>query len=363
MPSGTSLAPDRVGYLTLEDYNSNVVDTFNKSSEFMKRVVSRPTKWNGRVYQSPITVGVSSLGESFKGTETFDTSIDFAPQQMTWYPTGYAQPVGVSLVERSANATPAGQIDLYKASWQYAQNSMITQVGGIFYNYGSGNDFDGAGAIVDDGTNTSTYAGLTRATFPTINAGGSTGLIAASGGVLDLATMASADDASTISGDSSETSNMVMGNQTIFTLYEGLLLPTVRATYQTLGGGFIAGATNVQGQADTNQSQHLNHGATSLEYRGKVLVRDQKSTSGVMWFWNENWWQFRSLPLIGLNIVATQESVTSGAYDGYHVSAVQFRQMMQPYNQLAEVGIFVMYGQMICTNPNRNEAITGITTS
>ena len=93
------------------------------------------------------------------------------------------------------------------------------------------------------------------------------------------------------------------------------------------------------------------------------MVRDQKSPTVNMAFTNEKWFEFRSLPLTGLNVIATTESVTAGAYDNYKVSAFQFRQMMMPVNQLAEVGIFVMYGNLICKNPNRNALITGITTT
>lgn len=358
-----SAQADRVNFLTVEDINANVVDTFNKSSEMMRRVVSRPEPFNGRVFQSPITTGTSSLGKSFKGVEPFDTTIDFAPQNMSWYPTGYAQPVGVSLIEKSINSTPAGKIDLYKASWEYAQNSLVTNIASIFYSYGLGNDFDGAGNIVDDGTNTSTYAGLTRATYPTINAGGSTGIITAAGGVLTAALMASADDASTISGSEAETSNMIMASQTIFSLYEATLLPTTRSTYNAIGGNWNNGSTNVNGNANQTGGLHLQFGATSLDYRGKALIRDQKSPAGSMWFWNEKWWRFKSLSIEGLNTIATSESETVGAYDDYKISAVQFREMMQPINALSEVGIFVMYGNLICLNPNRNELIQGITTS
>lgn len=354
---------DRVNNLTLEDINAKVVDTVNVSSEIMKRVVSRPGKWNGRAKQVPIFTNNSVLGQSFKGTETFDTSIDMNTVNLVFYPTGYAQPVGVSLVERSINSTPAGVIDLYKTSWQYAQNSMITALASIFYGFGTGNDFDGAGVIVDDGTNTSTYGGLTRATYPQINAGGSTGIIAATAGVLDLATMASADNAATIAGNLAEAPNVIMANQTVWSLYDSLLEPTTRASYGSLGGEFISGGTAVQQQSSQSHALNLTAGATSLEYRGKPLVRDQKSPSGKMWFWNENWWNFDSLSLQGLDTVATTESVTAGAYESYKVSAFQFRQMMQPVNQFAEVGIFAMYGQLYCENPNRNDVITGITTT
>lgn len=350
---------DRVNNITLEDINAKVVDTVNKSSEIMKRVVSRPKKWNGRSFQSPVFTNNSSLGQSFKGTETFDTSIDFNTAQMTWFPTGYAQPVGVSVVERSINATPAGVVELYQASYQYAQNSMITALGNIFYGVGSGNDFDGLSLIVDDGTSTSSYGGLTRASYPTINGF----LVSASAGVIDLATMMSADDGATISGNESETPNVIMSNQTVWSLYDSLLEPTSRATYGAMGGSFIDGNTAVQQSVSQSDAQRLNAGATSVTFRGKPFVRDQKSPTGKMWFLNENWFEFKSLPLVGLNLVATTESVTNGAYNDYKVSAFQFRQPMMPVNQLSEVGIFVMYGNLYCLNPNRNALISGITTT
>lgn len=350
----------RVGNITLEDINSMVVDTVNNSSEVMRRVVARPTRWNGRQYQVPIFTNNSTLGQSFKGTETFDTTIDMNTQSFTFFSTGYAQPVGVSIVERSQNATPAGVIDLYKVSYGYAQNSMITNLANIFYGYGMGNDFDGLGNIVDNGTNSTTYGGLTRTSFPTINAF----VTAASAGILDLATMAAADDGATISGDLQETPNVIMTSQLIWSLYDSLLEPTTRASYNGLGPEFFNGNTAVKQAPSAGNSFTLRAGASSVEFRGKPMVRDQKSPAGNMYFLNEKYFEFRSLPLIGLNtITIASGSTVEGAYDDLHPSAVQFRQPMMPVNQLAEVGIFVMYGQLLCKNPNRNALISGITTT
>lgn len=350
---------DRVNNITLQDYNASVVDTISKSSEIMKRVVSRPERWNGRSYSSPIFTNNSQLGMSFKGTEVVDTTIDYNTQQMTWFPTGYLQPVGVSIVERSINATPSGVVDLYKSSYQYAQNSMITALGQIFYGFGNGNDFDGLGVIVDDGTSTASYAGLSRASFPTINGY----VTAASGGVLSLDVMASADDGATISGNESETPNFIMATQTVWSLYESLLSPTVSARYESQGGNFVDGSTAVKQSVSQSDSLWLKGGATSVSFRGKPIVRDQKCPSGQMFGLNEDWFYFKSLKLEGLDLIATQEDVTNGAYDSYKVSAFQFREPLMPVNQLAEVGIFVMYGQFYCENPNRNFKITGITTT
>lgn len=349
---------DRVNYLTLQDYNASVVDTINKSSEIMKRVVSRPERWNGRSFSWPATTNNSQLGTSFKGTETFDTSIDYNAAQATIYPTGYAQPVGVSVVERSINATPSGVISLYKASYQYAQNSMITALGQIFYGFGNGNDFDGLGVIVDDGTSTSSYAGLTRSQYPSINGY----VTAAQGGVLDLDVLAASDDGATISGDLSETPNVLLGGQTVWSLYESLLTPTANAYYGADSGSFIDGSTAVKQSVKAGAGLSFKGGALDLTFRGKPFVRDQKAPSGQIFGLNENWFEFRSLKLEGLDLVATQEDVTAGAYDDYKVSAFQFREPIMPVNQLAEVGIFVMYGNLYCLNPNRNFKITGITT-
>lgn len=350
---------DRVANITLQDYNSTVVDTINKSSEIMKRVVSRPDRWNGRSYSSPIFTNNSQLGQSFKGTETFDTSIDYNTQQMTWYPTGYAQPVGVSVVERAINATPSGVVDLYKSSYQYAQNSMITALGNIFYGFGSGNDFDGLGNIVDDGTSTTTYAGLTRATYPSINGY----VTAASGGVLTLDLMAAADDGATISGNLSETPNILMSNRTVWSLYESLLTPTSNARYDSTAGSFTDGSSSLKQAVRASDGLTLQAGANSLQFRGKDYVRDDKATAQTLFGINEMWMHFRSLKMPGLDMIATQEDVTAGAYESYKVSAFQFREPLMPVNQLAEVGIFVMYGQFYDENPNRNFKITGITTS
>ncbi len=355
---------DRVGNITLEDINSTTVDAINRSSEINKRVLANPQRWNGRYQSVPLFTSNSTLGQSFKGTETFSTAIDYATTPMTFYPTGYAQPVGISVVERSINQTPAGVIELYQNSYEYAQNSMITALGSIFYGYGTGNDFDGLGVIIDDGTNTSTYGGLSRTTYGAyINAGGSTGLIAASGGVIDLATMDSADDAATVSGDASETPNAILCNQTVWSLYASLLTPTAFAQYSANGGEFISGKTGVGQPVSMNSAPSFHGGTNSVTYRGKPVVRDQKALSGKMYFVNDKYLVFKSLPLVGLNTVATSEKTVDGAYDNVKLSSFQFRQPLMPVNQLAEVGIFVLYGQMFDKNPNRDELITGITTT
>lgn len=352
----------RVGNLTLEKILPKVADTVNKSSWILNRVLTRPIPWNGRLLQEPLFINNSTLGQSFKGVETFSTSIDMNTVNLTWYSTGYAQPVTISTVERGINSTPLGVIDLYRVSFEYAQNSMSQALGTTFYGFGNGNDFDGLGVIIDDGTSTSTYAGLSRTTYGSnINAGGATGIIAASGGVIDLTTMDSADDAATVSGLNSETPNIIATTRAVWSLYGSLLEPTKMAMYQIMGQG----TENPDGGFATppGQGAKLQGGQTALTYRGKDLIRDDKCTSGVMFFVNETLLEFHSLNLPGLSSVKVANQVTEGVYDKVPPTAFQWRDLMSPVNQLAEVGIFVLYGNLIHKNPIRNEKITGITTT
>lgn len=350
----------RVTNTTLEYIPSTVYDTINKSSWVVRRTMSKPKPWNGRLIQEAITVSNSTQGQSFKGVETFTTSVEFAPVVLTWYSTGYAQPVTISQIEKSMNQTPLGRINLYGASYEYAQNSMSNALGGILYGFGLGNDFDGLGLIIDDGTNAANYAGLSRTTYTQINCGGSTGIVAATGGVIDLATMDSADDAASVSGLLSETPNAVITTRAVWSLYGQLFEPTKMATYNALGGNIPAGDSGIADLSGAGTT--LQSGSSNVTYRGKPVIRDDKCTSGVMFFVNETLLNFYSLAIDGLSSVTVANKDTNGVYDKVPPTAFQWRDLMSPVNQLAQIGIFVVYGQLTHSNPNRNEKITGITT-
>lgn len=353
----------RVTQLGLPKILPKVVDTVNKSNWVIRRTMSNPVQANGNNVQWNLITSNSTLGTSFKGVETFSTSIDFAPVQAVEYWTGYAQPVTLSMVEQGVNQTPLGVIKLKTASFEYAQNSMSNALGTILYGFGLGNDFNGLGYLIDDGTNTSTFAGLSRTTYgANVNCGGSTGIIAATNGVLDLTTMDSAYDAATVSGLDSEQPGVMLTTQAVWSLYGSLLEPQKVASYGVMGNGNSNRADGGLGQVGHGDVA-LNGGSSFLTYRGRPVYPDNKSTSGVMWFVNETFLEFHSLSIPGLATVRVANSATEGVYDKVPPTAFQWRDLMSPVNQLAEVGIFVVYGQLIHRNPIRNEKISGITTT
>lgn len=357
---------DRVNNVTLEDILTTTVDTVSRSSEIEKWARYNPKRWTGRFKQWNLFTDQATSGTSFKNTEEFDTGIDYSTVPAVLYPTGYAQPVGVSIVERSLNATPSGKIDMYRNAYEYAQNSMISALGTMDYGFGLGNDQDGLGNIIDDGTSTSSIYGLSRTTYGSkINAGGSTGIIAANGGVIDLDTLDAADDAASVSGDNSESPNVVLTDKTTWSLMASLGNPTLTATYNALGGKFATGKDGRGGAVNMAGGINVQAGATNFEYRNKVVIRDEKCTVGNAYLVNKKYYGYDSLKLIGLDTIGITQETVEGANDNMVSvgTAFQYRKPMMAFNNLSELGIFVVYGNMYHRNPNRNELITGITTT
>jgi hypothetical protein len=321
--------------------------------------MNNPLAWTGTSITQPIFTSTSSLGKSFRGAATFDTAIDMNTVQMTWYATGFGQPISISKIDQAFNNTEAGVISVVQASADYASNSMVSRLGSIFYGTGTGDDFDGLGNIVDDSTSTSTYAGLARTTYGT-NINGF--VTAASAGVLDLDTLAGVDDGATVSGTNEMTPNVGITTKAVWSLYESLLEPTKRAEYRAYGYPVVTGDTAV-GSMARGDALSASGGLQSLDFRGKPLVRDEKCSSGLIFLLNEYKAEFRSLKIGGFKSIATGNKVTDGSYENVKVSGLQFRDYMEPVNQpTAEVGFFVAYGNVVHRDPRLNGKLTGVTT-
>lgn len=360
---GASAQSDRVSNLSVDVILPKVADTVHSSNMIASRVMSRPKVWDGPAIYKNIQTTQSSQGQFFKSAETFTTAIEAQTQRLVWYATGFCQPVAVSDVEVSFNQTEAGQIELKQNAYEYAQNSMLDRLGSAFYGLGAGDEFDGLRLIVDDGTESSSYGGLSRTTYAAnINAGSGNGVNAASGGVLDLDLMDTTDDSASFGGMDTETPNFLVTTKTIWSMYGSLLEPTKQAEYRTMGFPKVNNLTPI-GTAERGEGLHGRGGFLSVDYRGKVLTRDDKCQSGVMYFMNETAMEFRSLKIVGLKRVGVQGTVIDGVYnsEAYKASAIQWREFQNPINQLAEVGLFVVYGNLIHMDPRKNAKITGIT--
>ncbi len=351
---------DRANNLSLNKILPKVVDTVNRSNVITLRVMNNPRPWSGKVINQNIFTSTSTQGEFFHGASTFNTDIDMNDNQLSWYPTGFAQPIAFSRVDQALSNSEAGVISVTQASADYASNSMKSRLGDAFYSTGPGDQFDGLNLIADDGTATSAYGGLSRTTFGTYINGQ---LNAATAGVLDLDAMATLDDDATVSGVNEMTPNVGITTKAVWSLYESLLEPTKKAEYRSYGYPMVTADSAVGQSWRGDQKLGGSGGFQSLDYRGKPIVKDEKAPSGRLYFINEHNMEFHSLKIPGLKTIGVGSNATEGVYDKYKPSSFQFRDYMEPFNQpTAEIGFFVVYGNLIHRDPRLNGQLTGITT-
>lgn len=351
---------DRAGNLSLNKILPKIVDTVNRSNVISLRVMNNPHSWSGKSINQPLFTSTSSQGEFFHGAKAFNTDIDMATTSLTWYPTGFGQPVAFSRVDQALSNTESGIIAVNKASADFAANSMKSRLGDAFYGTGTGDQFDGLNLIVDDGTSTSSYGGLTRTTYGTYMNGQ---VNAATGGVLDLDTLAAIDDDATVSGINEMTPNIAITTKAVWSLYESLLEPTKKAEYNAYGYPSVT-ADSAVGQAwRGDKTLGASGGFSALDFRGKPMLKDEKCPTGKVWMLNEYNMEFHSLKIPGLKTIAVGTTASEGVYDKYKASSFQFRDYMEPYNQpTSEVGFFVVYGNVLHRDPRLNGQLTGVTT-
>lgn len=346
----------RVNNLTLPKILSQVADTVSRGTAVGSRVLRKTKPWSGKSITQPLFTNDSDNGQYFNGVENLSSNIDMSTVNLTWYPTGFAQPVGVSLFEQSVNETEAGVIGLVKASMDYATLSLRNRLGTDFYQLATGKAFDGFYNFIDDGTENSVYAGLTRSTYTTnIDAD------VTSNATLDLDQLASSDDAASLGGVMEYTPNINITTKAIWSNYESLLEPAKQAQYRTTGYPMVSWETSLGQTVSYDGALHGKGGFMSLDFRNKPVVKDDACPTGDWFGVNEMFLDFHSLKIKGLKTIATGTQVTEGVYDKVKATAVQFREMLSPVNALSELGIFVVAGNLIHRQPRYNFRIKDIT--
>lgn len=355
---------DRVADITYQDILPTIVDQINNSNVLLARVLSKPGTWKGVYEAQPIEIANSTTGGSFSGMDTFPTSATNNTRLMTWYLAAYEQSVVVPGIERAVNANNEKQVlMLLKTRLDEAKISANQSVGQIAYGLGAGKDFDGLGLIVDNGTNSSSYAGLTRSSNTFINAD----VTAVSNGIITLDYLSSEFDNVSAAGSTSESPTIGLTTKTIWTYIEGLIQPMVSARYDTLQ---LRGYDRVDGGTPNGQTRPAGEkmsgfaGFNAISYRARPLVADDNCTSQTFFWLNENYMEFKRLVDSGLKQIASNVEVTEGYYkDVPFPSAWQFRELISPVNQYGEVGLLILMGNLIHRQPRRNGKLTGITSN
>lgn len=327
-----------------------VVDAILSGNVFATRMLSKASKWNGERMKFPVKYAKNTTGTSFSGFDTFSTSATDNRVNLEFVPKFYQMTVSLPLDELSVNATEEKVLDLAKLEMASTAQDMADDIGTIFYSDGTGNgskDFMGLEGIVDDATNVATYGTLARSTYTTLKS-----TVTASSGTLSLAKMSTLYNAA---ARGSQTPTLGLCSETIFALYEQLLqpqeriaktVPSMKAGTRGLNtDGFVGGT-----------------GFTGLYYKGFPILADEKATSGVLYFINEDFLDWYAMPMAMTTPVAYRsQDIEGNDYSSVQGLGFSWSDWVKPTNAAAIVGHIYLGGELISSAPRFHAKLTNIT--
>jgi len=340
---------------------AKVVDNVLSSRTLASRLMGNGKPFMGKTFDYTIKITDSALGEFFTGLETLSTAASDTTITLSYAHTAFAQPVVLPMLESFANQGREGTIDLDQFKYDEAVAEATQKIGSAIYGTGSGDQPLGLGAIVDDATDVTTIGGQSRSTYAVLKA-----TRTASGGTVSLAKLATLDDTISASGVESESATLNVTTKTVWSLYEQLLAPAVRAEYASVGYN----ALGVRGDAILKSRAELKGAAgfTALTYRGVPVIKDDACTSGNWFMLNERYleWRGRSvvpskfagqISKVNLGTPSTMEGVAAAPsnHNGWFVQQAQ----MMP-NQAGIIARFYVIGQLCTSQPRRHGRLTGI---
>ena len=270
---------------------------------------------------------------------------------MAWTPSTMYASATLPYLDLAVNKSlPVINMEAYQM--QSARDDMIDTIGDAFYGDGTSNQCDGLANIVDDGSVAASYAGLTRATYDALDADVSTSV-----GSYTLDHIGASIDGAT---KGSKQPKIIITTPTIWRAIEDLLFPSVSATYGAAGSK--RGMITRMGEVGAGQTLEGLAGYTAMWYRGIPIVKDEKCTSGYVYFINTDvtFWVGLSHPKHGMvNLGSnTIEGVGNPTPTNHGIAWTGFK---EPINQDGETGQFLLYGQMICEMPRFNAVDQGVT--
>lgn len=342
----------RVTTTTQDKLLPKLVDTILNSNVFATRMLSRAKKWSGERMKFPIKHATNSTSTSFAGFDTFSTSATDNRVNLEYVPKFSQITSALPLDELSANATEEKVIDLARITLASDAQDFADTIGTQFYSTGTGNgskDFLGLEAIVDDTTNVTTIGALSRSTYTTLQS-----TVTASAGTISLAKMSTLYNAA---ASGSQTPTLGLTTEAIFALYEQLLQPQERIAKNVAvmkgdpGRGLNSGAGLIGGT-----------GFTGLYYKGFPILADEKCTSGVLYFVNEDFLDFYALPVAKTTpIKYRSQDIEGNDYSEVQGLGFSWSDWVMPTNAAAIVGHIYLGGELISTNFKRHAKLTAIT--
>lgn len=357
---------NRVDNFTERKLYAKVVDNVLNAPTYFSRILSQGKEMEGKTEDVTVDVTADTQGQFFTGLETLNSSAVNTTITLSYAQTAFTQPQVSIMVESFANSGPLGTIPLDNFKYQKAAAQALQAFGSAIYADGTANRPLGLAAGVDDGSVVGTIGGQSRTTYPVLDA-----TVTSSGGTLTLAKMATLYDTISAAGLTSESPNVGLTTKTVWSLYESLLTPNVRTSYNEAGYQKLG----IRSRFAERNSATLRDSAgfNSISFRELPIIKDDFATSGVLFFLNEEYfdWKGRTIvPEIYKPYLSKVDLGTDAVYEGTGAQALDMpseyngwfyqKPMMMP-NQAGMIARFYVFGQTVWQAFRRQGKLTAIT--
>jgi len=332
-----------------------VYDQVTTGTPGLMTFLGKPKEWtSGTSYKFAIKYQDTTNGGNMGIADKLDSDRQNVRVQAEFNLKAANKPVVVAIAETTANMGDEQIVNLLDTEFDsQAQSLMNVMAENLYTGNGTGNDWDSLANCASDSTLFATYGNLSRSTYTAFE-----GYYLASAGALTLAKLATADDATTVGVDSPD---LALTTKAIWSTYESLLTPSVRANFSTSGyprmnafGGVPSGPTLGAGQ-----------GFVYLSFRGTPIAKDEQVPSGKLFLTNTKAFGFvgfnyQDESIVTANFKATSDATPSGVPGNVKSTrGFQFRKMMNPVDQLTKVGYLIYAGNFVGTNPRLTGSLAG----
>lgn len=352
---------------------TKVVDQVLLSPTLLTRMMFGGEPFDGKTQDVDLDVVTETHGQWVTGLEELNLSATSTAVRSSYAHTAFTNDQVSILLESFANVGSLNVVNIDKYKFEKERATTVQAIGGAAYGYGTGNQMHGLESIIDNGTNASSIGGISRSTYPSLDAY----IGSVVNNKLTLSLLDTMHDNCRAAGMKTEWPNVGYTTKTIWSLYGQLLQPSLRYGYKDVGYDDLP-LTDRWGQR-SDKTLKLGSGWTGVTYRTMTIVDDDFANTNAnnpFYMVNENYIKWHGRNVVPDEYKDTIEHVDFGdgsTYEGTGAMAVDelpseahgwFYQKPQPMpTQGGKYARFWVLGNLIAHSFRRHAKATGITSN